>query len=134
MIQADLAWEQPIRNLIKFERYIETLPATDIVVLPEMFSTGFTMNAAAFAEDMDGPAVAWMKDMSISHSAAICGSLIIKENENYFNRFLFVLEDRIIGQYDKRHLFRMGGENDHYTKGERRVIVKYKGWRIIPQI
>jgi len=92
------------------------------------------MNSPGFAEIKDGPSVSWMKEMSGKYSAAICGSLIVKEGLNYYNRFLFIRDEEIIGQYDKRHLFRMGAENENYTRGESRVVIEYNGWRILPQI
>ena len=142
LIQSDLVWEKPVHNIDNFERLIRALtshdfnilPSTDLIVLPELFSTGFTMNAKKHAETMDGKTVLWMMKTAREYNTAICGSLIIQEGTKYFNRFLFISPDGILGQYDKRHLFRMGAENESYTSGNKRIIIEYKGWRILPQI
>lgn len=134
LIQSDLAWENPRVNLSNFEKIINGLPQTDLVVLPELFTTGFTMNVEANAEEINGLGSKWMLKMAKKHSIAICGSIIIKEESNYYNRLYFVTPEGVIGQYDKPHLFRMGDEHRNYTKGRDRVVINYKGWRILPQI
>ncbi len=134
LIQADLRWEDPKANLRRFKKILDELPPTDLVILPELFTTGFTMNVESNAEDVDGPGVYWMKEMASKYSTAVCGSLIIVEESNYYNRLLFVTPEGIIGQYDKRHLFRMGDEHRNFTTGRERVVIGYKGWRILPQI
>jgi len=134
LIQSDLAWESPVHNIDNFERYIRALTSTDLIVLPELFSTGFTMNAKKYAETIDGKTVAWMMKMAREHNTAICGSLIIQEGTKYYNRFIFISPDGLLGQYNKRHLFRMGAENESYTSGNKRIVIAYKGWRILPQI
>ena len=133
-IQKSLIWENKSVNLAAFQDIIKTLNSPDIVVLPELFSTGFTMNVKEYFEDMNDTSVLWMKKMAVKFNTAICGSLIIKEGSDFYNRFLFISPDGIEGQYDKRHLFRMGEENMHYTAGEKRVVISYRGWRILPQI
>lgn len=106
---------------------------TDIIVLPEMFSTGFTMNAAAFAETMDGPTLQWMQQIAIKKDCAITGSLIITEDRKFFNRLIWMMPNGHI-HYDKRHLFSLAGEDKTYTAGQLQWIVSYRDWRIFPLI
>ena len=134
LVQANLVWEDKKANLDSFECVIQSVENTDIIVLPEMFPTGFSMNPGKHYELMNGEVVRWMRRIAGNKNAAICGSLIIKEGESFHNRFLFVTADGVKAQYDKRHLFRMGEENDNYTRGIDRVVFEYKGWRIMPQI
>ena len=134
-IQADLVWENPTENLTFFEEKINILPKnTDLVVLPEMFTTGFTMNPEKIAEKMDGNAVSWMQKMASENKIALCGSLVIEENNNYYNRMVFVHPSEEIETYDKRHSFTLAGEDKVYTSGTEKLIVTYKGWRICPLI
>ena len=102
--------------------------------LPEMFTTGFSMNVAEIAEPMDGETIKWMKDRCAEHQIAFCGSLIISENDQFFNRLVFVEPSGEIKHYDKRHLFTMGNEESHFHRGTERLIVTYNGWRICPLI
>jgi predicted amidohydrolase len=104
-----------------------------MVILPEMFSTGFSMEPEKLAEDMDGPSVAWMQNMARKYQRAICGSLIISDTAGYYNRFLFT-DGKTIYQYDKRHLFSLLGEGDHYISGSRHTTFVFKGWTIQPFI
>src|SRR3954470_77090 len=135
LLQTDLVWEDPVANRNRFEILIRNLAAeTDLIVLPEMFTTGFTMNASALAETMEGPTIAWLLEMARLKQAAITGSLIIKENEQYFNRLIWAQPDGSFQYYDKRHLFRMAQENAIYSAGKSRLVVNYKGWRICPLI
>lgn len=135
VFQFDLKWENIQANLEKIDCILEQLPAdVDIVFLPEMFSTGFTMNAAKVAETMDGETMNWLKDISSKYDIAICGSLVIQEDRKFYNRLIFVEPSGKILHYDKRHLFTMSGENTVYTPGNSRLIVKYRGWRICPLI
>ncbi|WP_435139928.1 amidohydrolase [Formosa sp. A9] len=135
LIQTDLVWEQPQANISALTQHIEAIrEAVDLIVLPEMFSTGFTMNAQAQAETMDGPTVTWMQNQALSKQTAILGSLVITENEQYFNRLVFVYPNGEITTYDKRHTFTLAGEDKVYTTGETRVITYYKGWRLFPLI
>lgn len=131
LVQADIAWQDKGANLAQYEKYIEGITGKkEIIVLPEMFSTGFTMDAAGMAETMDGPTVQWMASMAVTHRAAITGSLIIEEDGNYYNRLVWVLPNGQIGTYDKRHLFAYAEEDQYYTPGENRLIVSVNGWRI----
>ena len=134
-IQADLVWENPVKNLAFFEKKINTLPNnTDIVVLPEMFTTGFTMKPENIAEKMDGISVTWMKRMAKKKDVAIVGSLVIKENNKYFNRLIFAHASGKVETYNKRHSFTLAGEDKVYTSGNEKLIVEYKGWKICPLI
>lgn len=132
LVQTSLAWEGHEANRQHFSQLINTIGQTDLIVLPEMFTTGFTMNPEAVAEAMDGESVQWMKNVAVERNCAVTGSLVIKEGDNYYNRLLFVFPDGKIETYDKRHLFAMAGEGEVYTKGKKRLIVEYKGWRICP--
>ena len=135
LLQYDIAWEDPKANKEHLETVFTELPAhIDLVVLPEMFTTGFTMTPANRAETMDGPTLQWLQRWSNQLNAAICGSLIIKEGMAYYNRFVFVSPSGEVTTYDKRHLFHMAGEGDQYTQGSNREIIEYRGWKILPQI
>lgn len=130
-IQADLVWEDKTANLQRFEEKIAGISSkTEIVVLPEMFSTGFSMRPEILAEPMKGPTIAWMKKMAAQKKVVLTGSLIIEENGNYFNRLIWMLPNGGFGYYDKRHRFGYAGENEHYTAGHKRLIASVKGWRI----
>jgi len=135
LVQSDLAWENPGLNLKKFENVIRTLKdKTDLVLLPEMFSTGFSMNPQKLAETMEGETVQWIKRVSLENNVAIGGSVIIKENEKCFNRFIFAESQGNINYYDKRHLFRMAGEHERFALGNERTIVEYKGFSFLLQV
>ncbi len=135
IIQSMLHWEDAEANRRMFAERISGLHgATDLVVLPEMFTTGFSMNSDQLFESMDGPTVSWMKEQAEQMEVAIYGSIIIKENGHYFNRGLFVFPDGRVTSYDKRHLFRMAKEHAHFSPGRERVIVEYRGWRILLQV
>lgn len=135
LIQTSLIWENPAANRNNFEKLIHSIAeSTDIIVLPEMFASGFTMKPELAAETMDGATIAWMKEMAITKGSAITGSLVIEENGNYYNRLLFVLPDGKIKYYDKRHLFSLAGEDKAYTAGTEKLIVEYRGWRICPLV
>lgn len=134
-IQSNLHWENKNSNLNMFSEKMNSISEkTNLIVLPEMFATGFSMNATKHFETMDGKCVEWMKENASNLKSALCGSLIIKENENYFNRFIWVDQNGKLSYYDKAHLFRIGEEDKHYTKGNRRVIIEYEGWKIAPFI
>ncbi|HYC39630.1 MAG TPA: amidohydrolase [Chitinophagaceae bacterium] len=136
-IQANLHWEDRDANLEMFEskiRSISTKPS--VVVLPEMFSTGFSMNPAKLAETMDGPTVQWMKQQAAEMNCILTGSVIIHDprhdadgREAWFNRLLWVLPNGDVGYYDKRHLFAYAGEDRHYQRGNKRLITSVNGWR-----
>lgn len=135
IIQPDIVWEDKQANLAQYERYIEQVQEKkEIVVLPEMFSTGFSMAPERLAEPMDGPTVQWMANMSKKHRCILTGSLIIEEEGKYYNRMLWVQPDGKIGHYDKRHLFAYAGEEKHYSAGDRRLIVSVKGFKICLQV
>jgi predicted amidohydrolase len=135
VLQLDLVWENPQANRDKIDLFLQKVSqGTDVVFLPEMFSTGFTLNAAQQAEPIDGSTIQWMKQRSAEHQLAICGSLIIVENGQYFNRLVFVEPNGEMQFYNKRHLFTMDNEESHFVKGQERLIVNYKGWRICPLI
>jgi len=135
LIQSELHWESVDQNLEMFaEKIAASSSSTDIIVLPEMFNTGFSMDSSGLAETMDGKTVAWMKNQTTIINAVITGSLIIKENNNYYNRLIWAQPDGKLFTYDKRHLFRMAGEHNHFKAGEKRLIILYKGWRICPLI
>ncbi|HZL12220.1 MAG TPA: amidohydrolase [Prolixibacteraceae bacterium] len=135
VFQLDLVWENPAANRLQIDQWLQqTDPKTDVVFLPEMFSTGFSMNVSNLAETMDGETVEWMKSLSREYQLALCGSLIISENHQFYNRLIFVEPSGEIYFYNKRHLFTMGDEESHFQKGSERLIVTYKGWRICPLI
>jgi len=131
IIQSALHWEDRQANLAMFEQKINAIKEkTEIVLLPEMFSTGFSMNPSLLAETMDGPTVAWMKRLSAEKKIVLCGSLIIEEDGEYYNRLIWMLPNGTYGVYDKRHRFAYAGEDEHYTAGAKRLIASVKGWRI----
>jgi omega-amidase len=131
IIQCHLHWEDKASNLKMFEEKFAALPPTSqVVFLPEMFSTGFSMRAEWYAESMEGETVQWLKQMAASHRRILCGSLIIKENHLYFNRLLWVMPNGMCYHYDKRHLFAYAGEDQHYTAGSNRLIAQVNGWKI----
>lgn len=135
LIQSDLYWEDASANRKNFESKINQIDSeVNLVVLPEMFSTGFTMNASEVAETMQGETVLWMQSLAKQKKFAIVGSLIIAEEGKYYNRMLFVFPNGAIQHYDKRHLFTLAGEDKAYTAGTEKVIVQYSGWKICLQI
>lgn len=115
----------------KINGFIEDV---DLIVLPEMFSSGFTMNPKAVAETMEGETVLWLQHLAKAKNAVITGSLVIEEKGNYYNRLLFVFPDGMIKTYDKRHLFTLAGEHQFYTAGQERLIVEWKGFKICPLV
>ena len=134
-LQTELVWENSVENLKNFESKVASIsPDVDLIVLPEMFSTGFTMQPKNVAETMSGISVLWMKDIAVKYDIALLGSLVIKENLCYYNRAVFVSSDGEISIYDKRHTFTLAGEGKIYTAGREVVIINYKGWKICPQI
>lgn len=135
LIQADLVWQQPEANRTQFEQiFAELKGTTDLIVLPEMFTTGFTMAPETLAEPIDGETAHWLKQQAEHLDAAIVGSVVTQVGDHYRNRCFFTQPNGEQTVYDKRHLFRMGGEHNHYEAGRERVLVEYKGWRIMPQI
>lgn len=132
LVQSPLHWENPQANRDMFERKISMMEDyTELIILPEMFTTGFTMNPQQCAEPHLGESFQWMQRMAAERGAVICGSIATEENGNYYNRLYWVQPDGKHAQYDKKHLFTFAGETDHYTPGDRRVIVEYKGWKFL---
>lgn len=134
LIQSTLHWEDIAANLEMFDKKLAEISDTDIIVLPEMFSTGFTMNAATLAETMEGSAIQWMKKQAAAKHSAITGSLIIEEAGKYYNRLIWMLPDGTYQYYDKRHLFTMAKEEETFTAGQEKIIIEYLGWKICPFI
>lgn len=135
IVQSELAWENAAANRNMFARKIAPLAGqTDLVVLPEMFTTGFSMNASALAEPMDGPTVQWMGEQAAKTGAAVTGSFICTENRQYFNRLVFMRPDGTYDLYDKRHLFTLAGEHEFYTPGNKQIVADWMGWRIRPLV
>lgn len=135
LIQPNLKWEDKSANLQMLEQKIKSIAEpTHVVVLPEMFSTGFTMKPELFAEKMDGEAVNWMKRVSSENKLILTGSLAIEEDGKYFNRLIWMLPNGELGVYDKRHLFAYADEHNHYTAGNKRLIASVKGWKINLQV
>ena len=134
-LQTNLAWENKNANLQLLGKKINGLQEkTEIVVLPEMFSTGFSMQPKLFAETMEGETVQWMKEISSSNKIILTGSLIIEENDQFYNRLIWMLPNGEFGYYDKRHLFGLAQEDKYYTAGNKRLIASVKGWKINLQI
>ncbi|TMM30664.1 amidohydrolase [Polaribacter aestuariivivens] len=134
-IQADLVWENSTKNIAFFEQEIKKLASDiDLIVLPEMFASGFTMNPENVAEKMDGFTVSWMQKIAFEKQTAICGSLVISDDANFYNRFIFVFPSGKIETYDKRHSFTLAGEDKVYTSGSKKIIIEFKGWKICPLI
>lgn len=134
LIQSDIIWEDRISNLKKYQEKINQIESTDLIILPEMFTTGFSMSPKSISENMNGETIQWMKQNAHKMNSAICGSIIIEEDSKYFNRFIWINPDGSIHHYDKRHLFSFAGENENYTPGNEKIIIEYKGWKICPLI
>jgi predicted amidohydrolase len=135
LVQTELAWQDPVANRHRLAAHFRGLGGhTDLVVLPEMFSTGFSMAAAELAEDMDGPTVDWMREEAAALGCVITGSLIVRDGGRCYNRLVWARPDGSLEHYDKRHLFRLAGEQEHYAAGSRRLVVALKGWRLCPMI
>ena len=132
IFQAYLFWENVDKNLqnLALRLAMGIKEKTDLIVLPEMFNTGFSMNAEGLAEDADGKSVRWMKEIAAKYECVVAGSLIVKENGQYYNRLIWMTPDGTSEHYDKRHLFGLGEEDKHYTPGTKKVIVTLKGWKI----
>ncbi len=136
IIQAELDWHDAAANRARFTDAIDALEdAAQLIVLPEMFTTGFTMDAPGQAETMDGPSVAWLAATARRVGAAVCGSLVVEDGGRYFNRFVMAQADgSIAATYDKRHLFRLAGEGEHYAAGRALPVMTVDGWRVCPLI
>ena len=138
LVQPDLHWQQPAANRAMLAELLEsaldsTVPA-DLIVLPEMFTTGFTMAAAAHAEPTVGPTLTWMRAQAAYYNAVVTGSVLVAEGSHYYNRLLWVRPDGSFTCYDKRHLFRMAGEHEVLKAGGQRLVEEWRGWRIMPLI
>ncbi len=135
LIQCKQVWEDKKANLDHFEKLLKRVQyGVDIVVFPEMFQSGYTMNVEKMAESINGDSVQWIKDKAKEYNCAITASLIVKENGNYYNRMVFVQADGKIDQYDKRKLFTFSNEEKYYTPGDKKNIIEYKGWKIFLQV
>src|SRR6218665_1168149 len=133
-VQANQIWENKEKNFENYERLLADVAVADLILLPEMFQTGFTMNSAELAESMEQESLLWLKKMSEKKKAAIYTSLIIKDNERYFNRGIFMKPNGEYSIYDKRHLFGLAGEDKYFTAGSQKTIVEYLGWKINLQV
>ncbi|PHR49872.1 MAG: amidohydrolase [Fluviicola sp.] len=135
LVQTNQFWEDKEANLLHFESHLDQIDQpTDLIVLPEMFHTGFTMNAKPLAEKMDGIGVSWLKKQAKKRDAALVASLIIEEEGMFYNRMVFVTPNGEINSYDKRKLFGLAKEDEHYSPGKKNTIVTYKGWKILLQV
>jgi omega-amidase len=134
-LQTELHWHDAAANRAAIDQHLAGLARpTDLIVLPEMFTTGFSMDARAQAETMAGPTVAWLRERAAAHDAVITGSIIIEEEGAYYNRLLWVRPDGSLSYYNKRHLFTLAGEQHTYTPGQTRLVEEWRGWRICPLV
>ncbi|MCH4148433.1 MAG: amidohydrolase [Prevotella sp.] len=133
-LQRDILWAQPAANVKRTEEAIRQLPDADLFILPEMFSTGFATQPEGIAENDHSDTLAWMKSTAAARNCAICGSILVKSGDRFYNRFYFVEPDGKVTTYDKRHLFTYGGEDKFITAGEERVIVTFRGIRILLEV
>lgn len=135
LVQANQIWEDKAANFKNYERLLAHVQQTDLILLPEMFNTGFSMNPSSLAEQQnDSTSINWLKELSIKKNAALYTSLIIEENGKFYNRGLFISAGEVFAIYDKRKTFGLAGEDKVFTKGEKAVNVNYKGWNIRLQI
>ncbi|MCS6916140.1 MAG: amidohydrolase [Chitinophagales bacterium] len=130
-VQCELVWENPQANLERLTKLLNTITGrTAVIVLPELFTTGFSMRAADLAEPMEGPGMQWMRNQAAGRQAVVCGSLMIAEQDRYYNRLIWMEPSGSYRWYDKRHLFRMGSEDQYYTAGRQRLTVTWQQWRL----
>ena len=134
LLQCDIHWEDALKNRTQIDTYLVEVTGADIILLPELFSTGFSVASTHLAETMDGETLTWMKTMSEKKKAVLCGSLMIEEKGHVFNRLLWVEPSGKVLHYDKRHLFSLIEEDKYFTAGTERLIVEYEGWKICPMI
>lgn len=134
IVQPDMHWENAKANLAKYTKMLANVLSTDLIVFPEMFTTGFSMQSRKLKQTMDGNSVQWMKQLAAQKETAVLGSLIIEENSEVKNRAVWVFPDGEVQIYDKRHLFSMGDEKRHYSAGNEKIIIEYKGWKFCPLI
>lgn len=134
LLQADLFWEDKEKNLRQWEQMLQAKKPQELVILPEMFNTGFSMRPEALAETMEGETVQWMRSVASRHRIILAGSLIIREGEKYYNRLIWMQPNGAFATYDKRHRFALAGEDQLFAAGEHRLITQANGWRILWQI
>ncbi len=135
LVQPNLVWQDKKANFDKIELLLSaSIEVGDLIILPEMFTTGFSMTPEELWDTPEGETLPWMQKVAKEYNAAICGSAIIKENGNYFNRLFFVYPTGEFKTYNKRHLFTLAGEEKVYTAGTKHLIIEYKGWRIMPLV
>lgn len=134
LVQADLNWEDQESNFQLFEDLIDELEETDLIILPEMFTTGFSMKPGDLYDEPEGKTLQWMKQQATSKNCALTGSAIIKDGEHFYNRLYFVFPDGEYRQYDKKHLFTLAGEQKIYSAGKEHLLIDYQGWKIMPLI
>ncbi len=134
LVQTELIWEDAEGNIQQFGEKLQRVSDTDLVVLPEMFTTGFTMNPQSLSETMDGKTVTWMQVTAQTQKFVLCGSVIIEESGHFFNRFIAAYPDGSLKTYDKKHLFGLAGEDKPYQAGTDRLVMEIKGWIILPLI
>ena len=133
-IQSDILWENIDGNLSQFEQKISLIDDVDLIVLPEMFTTGFSMNSKELAETSNGKTMQWLRKISAEKNSDIVCSFITKDAGKFYNRLVWMKIDGSFEYYDKRHLFRMSDEHEHFSQGDKRIVVEIKGWRICPLI
>jgi predicted amidohydrolase len=133
-VQANLVWEDAPANHHKLAALLAPFASADLILLPEMFASGFTMQAQRVAQTMQGPSVAWMQALAHEKNALVVGSLVITEADQFYNRLIWAEPDGTLRHYDKRHCFRMAGEHEVYTPGQQKLIAEWRGWRICPLI
>lgn len=134
LVQTELDWEDPAANRARFDTRLANIAVTDLIVLPEMFTTGFSMNSAALGEPAGGDTLDWMRGHARAHDAFICGSVMTRDGTERYNRFYLVAPDGSVDHYDKRHLFRMGEENDNYSPGRERKVMRIGDMTLLPQV
>lgn len=135
LIQSEIIWENKFRNFERIGEMLTSIPCgTDLVILPEMFNTGFSMNPAELAESPKSVTFDWMHDIAAKFNFGICGSYIVSENGKFHNRWIFVSPEGDIWSYDKRHLFTISGEEELFTRGKERLVFSFRGTRICPNI
>jgi omega-amidase len=135
LVQPKPKWQEVDKNLAYYSSMLSSQDLkTDIIILPEMFTTGFTMESKTMAEEMNGKTHRWMQEQALRLNSVICGSVIIEDNNNFYNRFLWVETNGETMLYDKKHLFRMADENSFYAAGDNQIIINYHGWKIRPLI
>lgn len=134
-IQAELTWEDVEKNIESFTRKVDNISEkTDVIILPEMFNTGFSINPEGIAEKPGGKTFTWMQQKANEKNAALAGSVLTEQNGNYYNRFYWVNPDGTHQHYDKKHLFRLGKEWQVFTAGTQKTIINFKGWKILPLV